>query len=458
MKDQKFYHWLLFSITFFIFIFWSILTSLKYLTFRPVADNVTYSMEAESIFYDRDLKLEVKDFKRYALLHPEIDMIHTPVISKKDNKGTIFFGKPIVYASYISLFSPIKNGLYRGIISNLILVFVIMALAYKILRDKFGKNDLLFILVWLFFCSLLYFSQLNFYMIQINPEVFINFLVIISILPFFFNTKNNLLLLFSGTFGGMLMFEKQLAMFFPLLVIIYLFFEQKNKSKFYTYLFSFTVSSILLAFLSSVLQGDKIAYEGLRGLTWFNGVSLTLNAGKPVIFTFPLAYYQRFLEYFLGRNIGIFLYNPAFLVFIYIFITKIFNNKNRNTLLLFLPTFLYLLVYFIAIDPSFAYGGSTSIGNRYFFQIFISTLLIAFYFLSDLDDLTKKLILFLCLGIISFSAIVYLPFYVNSGRAIIDHLNIVSHGGRITKYFPMELAYADIIYGDLTLENRGLVT
>ena len=419
------------------------------LTFTNVGDNITYIMQAESLYYDRDFKLEKKDFERMYGEYPQI-VKKLPILSKKTTDGTIAFGKPVYITLYYALFTPIAHPVYRGLAANLILSLVLFMITAKVIKDK-----KLFVL----FCVLMFFSQFHFYLPQIHPEIFTNVLVLVASLPLLLDSKNRWFYILSGFMGGILVFEKQMAVFFPLVTLFYLFIKNRNKS--YIYLFSL-ISFLLVGFgINYVLHGDAIAYQGLRGLTKFDGNNMVFAPqGMIKPFTFPLAYVERFKEYFFGKIIGIFVYNPGFALFVSVFFYLVSKIKSKATkltnLIAFLPVFFYLGIYFFAVDQAFSYGGATTIGNRYFFQIYFYVLLVAIMiFNKAVSKRTSKLIFYaLAITVIIFSALIYRPFYRNYSRAIMDHFVIALNNEKTFGYFPLELSYYQVVLSDLVSENK----
>lgn len=401
--------------------------------FNNVADNITYLMQAESLYYDHDFKLEKKDFLRMYLEYPQI-VKKLPIISKKDINGQLTYAKPIFFTIYISLFSWIVNPVYRGFLMNLILSFFLYLIVFKILKNK---------KLFLLFCVLMFFSQFNFYFTQIHPEIFTNLLVLIAALPMFFNSKKRYLYMLSGLMGGILAFEKQMAIFFPLVTIGYLFF--KNRNNFYYYLTNFIIACLFGLGLNYAFHGDVIAYQGLRGLSSFDGQKIYFHSQgiiKP--FTFPLAYMERFKEYFFGKILGIFVYNSVFILFLIVFV------KNFKKIFIFLPVILYIAGYFFAVDPVFSYGGASTIGNRYFFQIYFYVVSTSLLYLSTLKRKFSVVIIFLFI----FSVFIYRPFYRNYNRAIMDHFIIVMNNNKTFGWLPLELSYYQVIFSDLVSENK----
>lgn len=413
--------------------------------FQTGGDSISYLLQAESIYYDRDLIYEKKDIIRFNEKYKKyLSVKNLRIISKQIDKEKSSFAKPIVFSLFISLFTGISDPVLRAATANLLLLFIIYYFVFLII-----KNRKFFII----FCILVLFSQMYFYIPIVHPEIFYNFLVIISAAPLFFNSKKAGFYILSSIIGGILIFEKQIAAVFPMTVLVYLFFL--NKKKFYQYFITLFISVILILSLNILLHGDALVYQGLRGASVFDGKNINFTSrGKIEPFTFPMSYWHRFKEYFFGKNIGIFVYNTAFLLLPFLIF---FNKKKVNTVkfIFSLPIFLYLLIYFIAVDPLYSYGGSTSIGNRYFFQIYIYVLLVICNLLKEIREKSalKTFIFFVLILCILFSAKIYYPFYKNYSRATQDHLKTVFQN-KVFNFLPIELAYAEVIYQDLSEKDK----
>ena len=423
--------------------------------FRPLGDNITYLIGAESFYYDRDFVIDNQDFARLASNHPKADAGHIPIIGKETSSGMHGVSKPLIFMVYLSFFTPIKDELLRAQIANVILIFswfVILYFLVKKLRDKFSSH---FIAVSLF-SMLLFLSQANFYLNVFHPEIFINTLVIVSSLPLFISSnfsKKRYFYIFCGLVGSLLFSEKQLALFFPLVTAGFLFLSNKHKS-FFSYVFGLFLGGLLTIFLYQVLYGTFTPYDGARGMIRFRQETVVFKAqGAAEIFTFPGHFANRFIEYFFGRNIGVLVYNSSFLVYIMFFIYYLFSKKVK-LLLAFLPIFLYLFTYFLVVSPTYSYGGATSLGNRYFFQVYVYVLFMIIFSTLKLSKIVEKsVVTLLLIPVISFSSLVYIGYYHLFPSAIKDHLIIPEHR-RIFSIFPRELAYARLMYSDLPIENH----
>ncbi len=414
------------------------------LEFTNVGDNITYIMQAESLYYDHDFKLEKKDFKRMYAEYPQI-VKKLPIISKQDLEGNLTFGKPIFITIYFALFTPIQNPIHRGLAANLLLSLFLYISAYVLIKDK---------KLFLMFCVLMVFSQFNFYLPEVHPEIFTNAFVLMSALPMLaIFPKKTWIYSVAGAAGGILIFEKQLAIFFPLVTLTYLYFKEQ---KYFRRYFIFFLTTCLVGLgINYLLHGDAIAYQGLRGLSQFDGKNLVFQPqGVVTPFIYPLTYMERLKDYFFGKIIGIFVYNPGFIIFLFSLLISIFlAGKKRVNLLLFTPPLLYLATYFFAVDPGFSYGGATTIGNRYFFQIYFFVITLALIVIKK-ENFKKPISTFLVITTIIFSFFIYRPLYRNYSRAIMDHFVIVLNNEKTFGIFPLELSYHQTILSDLVGENK----
>ncbi len=206
--------------------------------FRPLGDNITYLIGAESFYYDHDFVVDDQDFTRLKSDHPKADAGHIPIIGKETSSGMHGVSKPLIFMMYMSFFTPIKDELLRALTANSILLFswfMILYFLVKRVRDKWSSHAVAATL----FTILIFLSQANFYLNIFHPEIFINTLVIVSSLPLFIadnSSKKRYFYIFCGFIGSLLFSEKQLALFFPLVTAVYLFLSYKNKA-FFLYFF-----------------------------------------------------------------------------------------------------------------------------------------------------------------------------------------------------------------------------
>lgn len=409
-------------------------------------------MGSESAYYDHDFTIDQSDFTRFSENHPKIPF-EIPIIGKETTQSAFGVSKPLSFMMYFSIFTPIKDELLRAVAANSILFFswfVILCLLVKRMNDNWRSH----IFAVLLFSTLLFLSQANFYLNVYHPEIFINTLVLVASIPLFFpldSFQKRQYYIFFGLIGSLLISEKQLALFFPFITAVYLFWT-KRLNAFFSYIFGLFIGGVIVILLYQMLYGTFTPYDGDRGMIRFMGGEITFNVketGK--IFAFPALSADRFMEYFFGRNIGVFIYNAAFIIYIFF---SLYFLKKKEKLIPFLPVFLYLFVYFLIVSPYYSYGGATSLGNRYFFQIygFVVFMIVISYLYLRKNKLFPVFILIL-LPVLAFSYLIYSPYYHVFHRAIKDHI-IVPENKKLHSLFSHELDYASLIYTDLHGVNQ----
>ena len=336
--------------------------------FTYIGDNITYLTGSESAYYDHDFTIDLNDFKRFSNNHPEIPL-EIPIIGKETTRGTFGVSKPLVFMMYFSVFTPIKDELLRAVVANSIIFSIWFAILYLLVRKIKNTWDT-HITAVLLFTVLLFVSQANFYLNVYHPEIFINTLVLLSSIPLFFpgdSIKKRQYFIFFGLIGSLLISEKQLALFFPFITAAYLFWT-KRWIPLLSYAFGLFIGGVMVILLYQMLYGTFTPYDGDRGMIRFIGGEIKFNIKETgVIFAFPALNFDRFMEYFFGRNIGVFIYNTAFILYIFF---ACYFYKQKEKFIAFLPVFLYVFVYFFIVSPYYSYGGATSLGNRYFFQVY----------------------------------------------------------------------------------------
>ncbi|HRN70023.1 MAG TPA: hypothetical protein PLS49_02455, partial [Candidatus Woesebacteria bacterium] len=148
--------------------------------FTPVGDNITYLIGAESLYYDKDIKIQQKDFKRLFITYKEVPE-NIPIIVKPDGQGDYFVAKPIFYMGYLALFTFITDPLLRAIISNILILIILLYVSISILLFYYKKHTTVIALVMLVgFLVAITTSQLPFYISVFHPELFFNMLVLLS--------------------------------------------------------------------------------------------------------------------------------------------------------------------------------------------------------------------------------------------------------------------------------------
>lgn len=420
--------------------------------FTYLGDNITYLTGSESAYYDHDFTIDVHDFKRFSVNHPQIPL-EIPIIGKETTTGTFGVSKPLVFMMYFSLFTPMKDELLRAVVANSIIFSTWFAMLYLLVR-KIKDTWWNHLSAVTLFTILLFLSQANFYLNVFHPEIFINTLVLFTSIPLLFPigsiTKRQYFIFF-GLIGSLLISEKQLALFFPFITAGYLFWT-KRWTALFSYTFGLFIGGVMVILLYQMLYGTFTPYDGDRGMIRFIGGEITFNVKETgEIFAFPALSFDRFMEYFFGRNIGLFIYNTAFLIYISLFV---YFYRKKEQIILFLPVFLYVFVYFFIVSPYYSYGGATSLGNRYFFQIYsfvIFVIVISFLNFKKLKQFS--FFLTALFPVLVFSFLIYSPYYHVFHRAIKDHI-IVPENKKLHSLFPHELDYARLIYTDLHGVNQ----
>ncbi|WP_148137097.1 hypothetical protein [Candidatus Formimonas warabiya] len=375
-------------------------------------DESTHLLQAKSIALDKDLKFSYKDVEHFY----EDGWTNAPggLFLKINNKGEVFFAKPILYSLYSSFF-VFFFGTKGIILGNGILLYILIVLSYLWLK-KYNSELLSLIFSLLFYLG----SNAFGYVFVIHPDIFIATLLFLSwfFLNLYCDTENEklyaddlanikglnrsfiskkyLFLFVSAVFMGLSLYEKLPFGIFFICAIVCLIIKKYYKG---VLIFSIIVTCVfVIPTLVNIFQdGNYSSYKGERYYFGDNipGVnfgsensqekfdanlvkefkSKGISPQTEELFSFKkvlvnlvhtnIGLIRYFADWLIGRNLGIILYSFPIIACLF------FAYKNRDkvfVLVILFGIFTYTIFYFMLIPNNF-YGGSTSFGNRYFLQV-----------------------------------------------------------------------------------------
>ncbi len=349
------------------------------------SDESSYFSVIQSLAFDYDLEYKRKDINRIREYFPGGPM---GLFLKKTKDGKIFFAKSYIYPLFVAPFFRVF-GLNGILLFNGLLVFFAVFMGYKLLNSYHSEVNSL-----IFSSGFVLATVLPIYIWWMTADLFNFFVLFAALFFFFYPFKNKYLFFISPFFFSLSALSKPYNVF--AIGIIYLILLYRKEWK------KFIIISIMSIILFGVMSGFYCYQTGEWNYKLFMGGNRKAFHGK-YPFEFPEDkegnimkgvtvkpysfedgfkmsfddYWERFyispkviilnLFYFIfGRFTGIFIY---FFPAVFVFLLFFFQRKVPSDIFVLLSICVGVLTYLI-LAPDNYFGGSGSVGNRYFLNIF----------------------------------------------------------------------------------------
>lgn len=335
------------------------------------SDEATYFAITQSIAFDFDLEYTKKDIHRIRKMIPETAGPQG-LFLKKTSKDRLYYAKSFAYplfaAPFLLLFGPQGLFLFNGL-----MLAVLLLLAYRLLCQHYPQLPS-FRLALIFFLA----SIMPIYLWWATPEIFNCFIIFTGLFLVFYRFSNHRGLVYlAPVLFSLAVFSKP-SNFFPIAVFYLIFLLRRQWKKFLL----FSAISILITaglFFINKIHTGEFNYQGGNRKTFydrfpfetgsytFEDSRITMSADdyferqsfNPEIFILNLFYFL------FGKFTGFFIYFfPAFFLLAFFW----FQEKTREDYLMLLSIIAGILFYLI-ITPNNYFGGSGSVGNRYFLSL-----------------------------------------------------------------------------------------
>ncbi len=334
------------------------------------SDESSYFAIIQSLAFDGDLQYTRNDIER---IKENFWVGPTGLFLKQAKNGNLYYAKSFVYPLFAAPFFRLLG--VRGILLfNGLLLFSTILLSYLLLhRDFPDEKSLSFSLIFLL-------SSVTWvYIWWITADLFNFALVFAGLFFFFYPFRKSAWFYGSGFFFALAVFSKP-SNAAPIGIILLILLYQKKGKRFI--LLAGLMASILagLAYFNYSQTGELIFMAGERksfaGNFPFEKPQYSFASAPSTRMTAD-NYWQRFylnpqtamlnlFYYFFGRFTGMLLYFPvAFFLLILFF----FQKKIPEDWFLLAAIAVYILGH-VLLGPDNYFGGSGSLGNRYFLNVF----------------------------------------------------------------------------------------
>jgi len=338
------------------------------------SDEAGYFSVIQSLANDGDIKYEKKDLIRIKKIFPP-----GPVgfFLKKGKDGNFYYAKsfayPLLAAPFFKLFS------IKGILLlNGLLLFLSLLMGYLLLKQYHPSPEgfgfaLVFILS----------SVVPIYIWWMTADLFNFFVMFAGLFFFFYRFQRPWWFYFSAVFFSFSVFSKPFNA--AAIAVIYLILLYRREWKRFLVL-----SSISIVFFSGLVfflyqQTGELNYKLFQGgerrsfidefpyeldeppeVTFARGSNMSFDGYWKRLSISPHIILSNLFYFFFGRFTGIFIYFfPAFFILVIFF----FQRKVPEDWFILSAIVVGILVFLVLAADNY-FGGSGSVGNRYFFNIF----------------------------------------------------------------------------------------
>jgi len=349
------------------------------------SDESSYFSVIQSLAFDYDLEYSKKDINRIREYFPGGPM---GLFLKKTKDGKIFFAKSYVYPLFAAPFFRVfdVNGI---LLFNGLMIFFSLLMGFLLLRQFHSERKSL-----IFSAGFILATVIPIYIWWITADLFNFFVMFAGLFFFFYPFKRKFFFYLSPLFFSLSAFSKPtniLAIGAIYLILLY----RKEWKKF------IILSLISIVFTSAMaglymyqtdewnyklfMGGERRTFHGKYPFEYPEDKEGNIKKGvnvRPYVFEdgFKMSfddYWDRFyispkamlfnLFYFIfGRFTGAFIY---FFPAIFVLLLFLFQKKEIPDYFVLFSVFLGSLTYMI-LAPDNYFGGSGSIGNRYFFSVY----------------------------------------------------------------------------------------
>jgi hypothetical protein len=338
------------------------------------SDEAGYFSVIQSLAYDCDIRYERKDLMRIKKIFPAGPV---GVFLKKVADNRLYYAKSFAYPLFAAPFFRLFS-LHGILLLNGLMLFFSILMAYLLLKQYHSQPDS-FGFALVFIIS----SVVPVYIWWMTADLFNFFVMFAGLFFFFYQFKRPWLFYISAVFFSLSVFSKPFNA--AAIGIIYLIVLSKKQWKKFLLLslISLLLFSGFVLFLYS--QTGELSYKLFQGgerrcfikdfpyetdeppeITFTRGTNMSFDGYWERLSLSPRIILSNLFYYFFGRFTGMFIYFfPACFVLLLFF----FQRKVPEDWFVLAAIVTAILVFTVLAADNY-FGGSGSVGNRYFFSIF----------------------------------------------------------------------------------------
>ncbi len=333
------------------------------------SDESSYFSITQSIANDLDIRYTREDIKR---IKEQFRTGPAAVYLKRSKNGKLTFAKFFAYPLFAAPFYKIF-GTHGFLLFNGIMILLTLFMGYRFLyRFHSPQQSFLFSLIFVFA------TVVPIYIWWMTADLFNFFIMFTGLFFFFYPFNNGKWAYLSPVFFSIAAFSKP-TIIVPVSIIFLILLLRKEWKKFILFtMISAIICSGFLAFYYSEtgeinpMSGERRSFHSKFPFekpeyTFEDGFKMSLDNYKKRFFLSGEVAVLNFFYYFFGRFTGMFIYFfPAVFILIFFF----FHRKEKEDWFILGAIFAGILVFILLLDPVNYFGGSGSIGNRYFLTLF----------------------------------------------------------------------------------------
>ena len=363
------------------------------------SDESSYFSITQSIANDLDIEYTREDILR---IKGQFRTGPAAVYLKKSKDGKLTFAKFFAYPLFAAPFYKIF-GVNGFLLFNGLMIFFALFMGYKFLsRYHPEKQSFIFTIVFIFA------TALPVYIWWMTADLFNFFVMFTGLFFFFYPFRNKKWAYLSPLFFSIAAFSKP-TVILPVAIVFLSLLIKKEWKKFLIFsLIAIVICSglVTLYYLQTgeinPMGGERRSFQSKfpyekPEYTFEQGFKMSLDNYKKRFFLTGEVAVMNLFYYFFGRFTGMFIYFfPALFVLIFFF----YQKKEKEDWFILAAIISGILVFILFLDPVNYFGGSGSIGNRYFLTLFP-----LFFFLGFRHRLFKFLIVPVIIALIFLSGV-----------------------------------------------------
>ena len=333
------------------------------------SDESSYFSITQSIAHDLDIRYTREDITR---IKGQFRTGPAAVYLKKSKDGKLTFAKFFAYPLFAAPFYRVF-GSHGFLLFNGIMILLVLLMGFRLLsRFHTEKQSFFFTLMFVFA------TAIPVYIWWMTADLFNFFIMFTGLFFFFYPFKKKGWAYLSPVFFSVAVFSKP-TVILPVAIIFLTILLKKEWKKFI--LFAIIAAVICSGFLAfyyfetgeiNPMGGErrsfhsKFPYEKPE-YTFEKGFKMSIDNYKKRFFLSGEVAVLNLFYYFFGRFTGMFIYFfPALFILIFFF----YQRKEREDWFILGAIIAGILVFILFLDPVNYFGGSGSIGNRYFMTLF----------------------------------------------------------------------------------------
>jgi len=333
------------------------------------SDESSYFSITQSLAHDLDIEYTREDILR---IKEKFRTGPAAVYLKKSKDGRLTFAKFFAYPLFAAPFYKVF-GVSGFLLFNGLMIFLALFMGFKLLSRYHPETQ-----SFLFTLAFVFATALPVYIWWMTADLFNFFVVFTAMFFFFYPFKNGRWSYLSPVLFAVGAFSKPTIILPAAIMFLSLLFRKEWKKFVLFSLIAVIVCGGFLAFYYqqtgeiNPMGGERRSFHSRfpyekPEYTFEKGFKMSLDNYKKRFFLTGEVAVLNLFYYFFGRFTGMFIYFfPAVFILIFFF----YRKKEKEDWFVLAAIISGILVFILFLDPVNYFGGSGSVGNRYFLTLF----------------------------------------------------------------------------------------